>query len=232
MSTADGLAPFVMGATEARRCFDEMKAHVGPLYELYMRVWRGRGWLALGYASWDEACTAEFAGIRPALDREQRREAVAELRGEGMSTRAIGSALGVADQTVRADLERVREVTQTPMPERVASLDGRERPASRPPRPASSVEREPAPEPEPVDVLSHPVVRDDQAVQAAEFRMHVLRAIGRAQDLLTFPAERTADLVDDVDVRLIESLAERLQEWSALVVRHRRGLRLVNGSDT
>lgn len=69
------------------------------------------------------------------LARDDRKELVGLLAAEGMSTRAIAPIVGASDQTVRADIERVREITQSdPRPATVTSLDGRERPARVEPR--------------------------------------------------------------------------------------------------
>lgn len=113
-------------AEEARNLTDRIKTHVEELLPLIKVAYERRADLALGYKSWNEYCDSEFHGIR--LPIEKRREAVAELRQTGMSTRAIGAALGVSDTTVVRDLstasfEAVAESN------RVISLDGRERPA-------------------------------------------------------------------------------------------------------
>ena len=47
---------------------------------------------------------AELGGFRLGWVPEERREVVAELRDAGMSTRAIGTALGVPKSTVADDL--------------------------------------------------------------------------------------------------------------------------------
>lgn len=122
------LQPLEMDAEEARERVDRVKAAVTQAREDLVSLWRERAWLSLGYASWDELCDAEF-GVRMALPREERREVVAELRAEGMSTRAIGSALGVSDTTVVRDLSTAS--CEAVEPERVTSLDGRQRPATR-----------------------------------------------------------------------------------------------------
>lgn len=48
------------------------------------------------------------------LPREQRAEVVADLSSEGMSTRAIGAAIGVDNATVHRDLGRVANATPEP----------------------------------------------------------------------------------------------------------------------
>lgn len=186
-----------MDADEAREILARVKAAVVDTLDDLTRLWRQRAWLALGYASWDALCDAEF-GVRMALPRDERREAVAELRAEGMSTRAIGSALGVADQTVRADLGRVREVTQSdPSPDRVTSLDGRERPATRP-TPLPPI---PAP-PDPVEAI---------AESAADLRRLRIRA-----DFMRWLAGVGPF---DVDAGEMAYLIEGEDEWARIVRR-------------
>jgi len=65
------------------------------------------------------------------LTEDQRREVAAQLRAEGHSLRAIAGALGVAHKTIHRDLASVSGDTDEP--EYVMSLDGRRRPARRPP---------------------------------------------------------------------------------------------------
>lgn len=64
----------------------------------------GSAWLALGYRSWTEYVSVEFASVLPRLDREPRQEFVKELASRGMSSRAIAPVVGVADRQVRRDL--------------------------------------------------------------------------------------------------------------------------------
>lgn len=92
-----------------------------------------RDWVALGYAAWDAYLDGEYGEDRVQLPREQRREMVAGMAQAGMSTRAIGAALSVDQKTVVNDRARSTEESSS-VPERVLSLDGRERPASRPTR--------------------------------------------------------------------------------------------------
>lgn len=127
-------------AAEAREFVDHVRASVEDLKDWIVRAVKGRAWIALGYGSWDEMCEAEFDGAVIRLPREDRREAVASLREAGLSTRAIGSALGVDHKTVVNDVRSTGE--NSPVPETVTSLDGRE-------RPATQVRRDPDPEPEP-----------------------------------------------------------------------------------
>ncbi len=99
-------------------------------------------WPALGYETWDAYCTAEFGTARLRLPREERQEVVASLRESGLSVRAISSATGIGIGTVHRELATVPNGT---VPDRVLSLDGRERPAARP-GPTTETEPEAAPE--------------------------------------------------------------------------------------
>lgn len=112
---------------DARELTAKIRATVQELLPMLRTAWRRRADLALGYESWEAYCNSELAGLR--LPLGDRHHAVNELRQDGMSTRAIGAALGVSHQTVQRDL------TSGPSGpvERVASLDGKDRPASRPP---------------------------------------------------------------------------------------------------
>lgn len=88
---------------EARDLTERIKAGVVELLPLIKEAFERRADKALGYESWGAYCDAELRGLRVPV--EDRREPVAELRNAGMSTRAIGSALGIDARTVRRDLE-------------------------------------------------------------------------------------------------------------------------------
>lgn len=125
-----------LNEVEARGLVDGMKADVADLGERLGIAYTGRAWVALGYGSWDAMCDAEFPGARLRLPREQRAEQVQSLAAMGLSTRAIGSALGVHHDTVASDLKKATVGNPTvARPSTVQSLDGRTRPASQPPRP-------------------------------------------------------------------------------------------------
>jgi transposase len=77
---------------------------MGDLMALVVKAHLGRAWLALGYESWPDYIKGEFNHAPLSLPREERKAVVALLRGQGMSTRAIGPAIGVTDRTVANDL--------------------------------------------------------------------------------------------------------------------------------
>lgn len=74
-------------------------------------LWEGRGWIALGFSSWGEMCDDKFKATFVRIPKERRQEVVCSLAekrdedGKCMSTRAIGSALGIGDATVRRDMK-------------------------------------------------------------------------------------------------------------------------------
>lgn len=134
---ADIVKTRALNQQEARGLVDSIKADITDVGERIATAYLGRSWTALGYADWDAMCDAEFDGARLRVPREQRVGQVQSLRAAGLSTRAIGSALGVNNATVARDLASVANATDEPVA--VQSLDGRTRPATQPQRPAAPV---------------------------------------------------------------------------------------------
>lgn len=99
------------------------------LTEGIIEGYQRRAWLGLGYGSWAEMC-AEL-DLPRIEDRELRRELVGSMRGEGMSTRAIGAALGASHQTVQRDLPAGPN-GPADQPAHVTGADGKTYPATRP----------------------------------------------------------------------------------------------------
>lgn len=95
------------------------------LVPLVRKAFLHRDWVALGYDTWDDYVSAEFGAGRR-LQPGERRDAVSALRLCGMSTRAIGSAVGADARTVRRDLDQLGQDAPNA---KVLSLDGRVRPA-------------------------------------------------------------------------------------------------------
>lgn len=125
----------------ARR--DRIRAGLLTLWDDVKEAWRCRDWLALGYATWEEMCEAEYP-MALAIRREERPEIVADLRAEGMSTRAIAAATGVSNATISRDLSGVTDVT----PEPVTGTDGKTYQTTRPNLTVVT-------DPEPVEVLPY-----------------------------------------------------------------------------
>lgn len=114
---------------QARALTDRIKVAVEGTWLLIQEAYTSRAWAALGYATWDAYVEAEFRTARLALPKEERAETIQSLRAAGMSVRAISSATGVGVGTVHRELSTVPNGT---VPDRVLSMDGRERPATRP----------------------------------------------------------------------------------------------------
>lgn len=91
-------------------------------------AYRDRDWITLGYQSWEWYIEGEYSAERLRLSPEHRQKAVEELRLAGLSQRAIGSALGVSQETVRRDLSGDTNVS----PESVLGADGKSYSTSRP----------------------------------------------------------------------------------------------------
>lgn len=106
----------------ARARIDRIAAHVAASWDDIIAAHQCRDWLALGYDSWADLCDAEFRGATLALPREERREVVRGLTEAGLSTRAIGTALGVSEGTVRND-RGAQDYAPEPTP--VTGLDGK-----------------------------------------------------------------------------------------------------------
>ena len=115
----------VMDVASARRLTERIRLNVvsvrdgvEKLQALLEEAKEGNVHVALGYPSWT-AYIAEVMGDEPLrLSRDDRREIVHYLTGEGMSTRAIGQALGVSNQTIANDrVAGVKNLTPRSDPE-------------------------------------------------------------------------------------------------------------------
>lgn len=120
------IEPYESYVTPARQRIDRIKAHVTAAWSDIVEAYRQRDWITLGYRDWDQMCEVEFGGARIALPVAERQQVVADLRGEGLSTRAIASAVGVDDKTVRNDLGGA-EISAP-----VIGQDGKTYPATKP----------------------------------------------------------------------------------------------------
>lgn len=112
----------VLGRIEAERLTDRIRYTamsvrdgVEKLQQLVTEAQEGQAHLALGYPSWT-AYIADVMGEDPLRlrDREERREVVSWLAGQGMSTRAIAPVVGVDQKTVSNDLRSPREENSSP----------------------------------------------------------------------------------------------------------------------
>ena len=118
----------VMSEGDARRLTERIRLTalsvrdgVEKMQRLVAEAEQGQAHIALGYKSWT-AYVADLFGDEPMrLPRDERREVVAWLAGEGMSVPAIAAVTGVADRTVQRDFRTAEQVvtpvtTSTPEP--------------------------------------------------------------------------------------------------------------------
>ncbi|AZI58896.1 hypothetical protein EH165_12840 [Nakamurella antarctica] len=111
-----------------------VQAGMDHVQALVIEGFTGRIWIALGLGTWD-AWADKFFGNRPmlAFSREQRPALVASLSDAGLSTRAIGAALGVGQRTVVRDISSAESndsgesaVQGVERRDKVAGVDGKD----------------------------------------------------------------------------------------------------------
>lgn len=176
-------------AEDARRLTDRIKVAVEGTWQLIQEAYLSRAWSALGYSTWDEYCTREFGTARLRLPREERQEVVASLRDSGLSTRAIASATGLSQPTVRRDLGATEPNDSVDEPRSVTGINGKSYAPSRPappepdPEPPSDADLlagaewdgSPPPEPAPPETLPTPA-----PAPARKPPVNITRTIGAA----------------------------------------------------
>jgi len=86
-----------------------VRDQVQTLARLIDQAKAGEVHAVLGYPSWTAYIADVFTSAPLHLQREQRRELVGYLSGEGMSVRTIGQTVGADRNTVRSDLRQVGE---------------------------------------------------------------------------------------------------------------------------
>jgi predicted transcriptional regulator len=80
-------------------------AYVENMDELFFDAFSHRVWRAMGFESWD----LWRASLKIRKSTSERRQLAAKMARRGMSTRAIGSALGVSQKTADRDVRAARE---------------------------------------------------------------------------------------------------------------------------
>jgi hypothetical protein len=86
---------------EAQAHTEQIRQCLAQGWQLVTTAYQRRAWAALGYDNWDQYCYSEFKGACLSLPQEERTHWMRSLRAQGLSTRAIGSAVGVSHETVR-----------------------------------------------------------------------------------------------------------------------------------
>ncbi|AXN45605.1 hypothetical protein MM1218R_03671 [Mycobacterium marinum] len=89
----------VLGTDEAKELTRQIRQTTANLWELVVKAYDGRAWVALEYSSWDSYCSTEFKNAKLRLPREDREAVVMSLRDNGLSTRAIASVTGISPST-------------------------------------------------------------------------------------------------------------------------------------
>ena len=215
-------------AATARARIDRIAAHVAASRQDIIDAHRERDWLALGYATWDELCEAEFRGAMIGLPRGERREAVAEMTDAGMSTRAIGAALGVSEGTIRND-RGAQDYAPTP----VTGLDGKTY------QPRTTVDTETG------EILTEeqwrsehpevdPFLQSDAEYRAAVMRKELTAHIKHMRPPVAFPPEEAAELIgtDEFKVNMLRDARRALDDWHdrfESAISTSRRLRVVEG---
>lgn len=235
--TAD-LAASPLTPSDARRLTDKIKSAVEGTWQLIQQAYTTRAWDALGYQSWDDYCSREFGTSRLRLPREERQEVVASMRENGMSTRAIGSALGVSDGTVRTDLSGAQNYAPA-APAEVTGTDGKTYSPKAKVTDRTSSSRtivhdldtttgeltEPAPEPEPNPIADargqaygSPAIAGGKAIAGIFANYRSLRHIGTSRLVSDLDDDNAAvarwiDWLDQI-IPLLQDLRSRLARRS------------------
>lgn len=214
-----------LDADEARAIVGRIRQCVSVALVEIKKAYAGRAWIALGYDSWADLCAAEF-GEHIQLPRDERKAVTAELRAEGMSTRAIAAATGANHSTVVRDLAPTGGADAPPVPvvpvvALVTGVDGKTYPAvNRPPRvetPASlEFERERR-EREDVEMKAMARRQFNASVGNALFALSVLADVSEeiTDFVVNYGTLGCPELgVDDLK-QAARTLDQMINEWSA-----------------
>lgn len=181
---------------------------LAKLHALVEEAKRGEVHKALGFPSWT-AYLADALTIRVQIDREQRRELVGYLNGEGMSQRAIATVVGASVGTVNSDLDQVfssehvepaGDPDDSGEPEETTGIDNkvypRRRPEPKPPRrrPITDEFLDLSVKLRPIEKRFRKLIDDDRIARNRE------ALTSRRNDLIRFGL-----LVDDLIAALSES---------------------------
>jgi hypothetical protein len=125
-----------MSPSSAEQVTVQIRTVLDRAWEYIALAYKGRAFVALGYANWDDYVDARFGDVRISVPREHRAQVVNALAGVRMSVRAIAKLLGVGVGTVHRELSKssaVPDGTPGGDAERppTIGLDGKEYPARR-----------------------------------------------------------------------------------------------------
>jgi hypothetical protein len=155
---------------------------------------------------------------------EERREAAAELDGEGMTQREIGAALGVDPMTVNRDLKGVANATTEP-----------ETPSSEPETVANATA-----EPDEDELAEELITQQertraqddldaaaDLAAENASYRQSFAKVLCQVQRVVEFDAERVALVADQELLNMIENARDSMTSFTARVRSHIQPVRRI-----
>lgn len=247
-----------MTEDEARQLVSRVRQLDGMLYTNLRKLYVGRGWIALGHATWEECCDVEFAGNRLQLTRGQRQAVVQELAAAGMSTRAMAAATGVSKNTVARDL-RAGVPNGTPAEAEprppITGTDGKTYPAhthvhEEPPT-APRVRAEVGEPAEPESVADNEIVdaeiieeedreerieaverfiEDDPDLQLMRWQAEFYKAVTRITSPIEFGLENVAAKADDEAIEDAIQAHDVLGKWLDQVQQQRpKGLHVIRG---
>lgn len=137
---------------EARQRAERLRAGIVRYSEMRQDIadaFAARDWLALGYNNWADYVDAEFGEQLAQLARGERRQAVQDLRSQGLSTRRIASVTGASRNTI------AKQVAHIEPPEKVTGSDGKTYSAIRPVPQAPEPERPTPPKWDPEERRQH-----------------------------------------------------------------------------
>lgn len=118
-------------------------------------VWQieREAWRTLGYSSWNAMRETEYGDAAFMVPRKDRPELVGRMRAAGLTQQEIADTAGVAESTVRNDLNRIfADEPAVALPDAITNARGQQRPtaytpyATTGPTPASA-------DPEPVTTV-------------------------------------------------------------------------------
>lgn len=95
--------------------------------ELIIEAFQKKVWLSLGYGSWNDYVTGEFAGLELNPPKEERVSVIASYHQAGMSSRAISAVTGLSKGTIGRELKKAKEENLVADDVAVAGLDGKVR---------------------------------------------------------------------------------------------------------
>lgn len=229
-----------------RRLTKRIKTHLEALQrsldeigELIAEAYQGRVWEPLGYTDWDTYVREEFASVsRLRLTRDERRDMVVSLRSVGMSTRAIGGALGVS----HTEVQRSAGTNVPPAP--VTGLDGKEYAPQVPHRvPAvidgevldetesaapSFVDRDTGEALQPSSAVTE-FLDSDADLQRARYRHEFMKVLCRSDDFMEFDPVKLGAMADRDLIEVMDNYLTNVRHFIERFHESADGLRVMNG---